>query len=198
MAEIIKIDPAEKYFSLTWMIEARCNYNCSYCPPELHNNFSKQYSLDDLKHHWTNIHAKTQHKNLKYKINFTGGEVTINKNFLPFVRWLTDNYGNDIYQLLLTTNGSASVNYYKNLYQHIDNISFSFHSEFADNSFFDKIVELHNIISDRVLHVNIMNESWNSKAIPGYIELLDKYQINYSLNNIEIPITLDLHQSPQL
>jgi hypothetical protein len=46
---------------------------------------------------------------LQYKIAFTGGEVTANKDFLPFLEWLRDNYNKYLSQLLITTNGSATA-----------------------------------------------------------------------------------------
>jgi MoaA/NifB/PqqE/SkfB family radical SAM enzyme len=187
MNELVRIEPTDSYFSLTWMVGIRCNYDCMYCPSDLHDNTSSSLSLDKLKQYWNSIYSKSNHTNLKYKISFTGGEVTINKNFKDFVQWLRTEYGDSIFQILLTTNGSASTLYYQQLYDYVDNISFSFHSEHANESeFFDTIVKLKQTIpTNKFIHVNIMNEHWNQDRIPLYLEILKKHNVSHSVNEID-------------
>jgi MoaA/NifB/PqqE/SkfB family radical SAM enzyme len=105
--KIIKIKPAQHLFNITWMLGANCNYDCMYCPRELHDT-SKPHDLETLKKVWTNIYNKSVDKNLKYKISFTGGEVTANKSFLPLIQWLREVYP-EIKMISITTNGSASI-----------------------------------------------------------------------------------------
>jgi organic radical activating enzyme len=160
-----------------------------YCPDFLHAG-DHVYSLSDMQSYWIDIFNKTHHKNLKYKISFTGGEVTINKDFLPFVEWLRKNYKNHIQMILLTTNGSASVNYYTKLFKSINNISFSFHGEHANEKlFFDKMIKLRKIIAHKnFMHVNIMDEYWIKDRIPLYTQILEKNHISHSVNMINYNI----------
>lgn len=184
--KIISVIPVERIFSLTWRLTKRCNYDCMYCPPEWHDNFSKHLKLEEMQKVWDEVFSKTQHLGLKYKISFTGGEVTSNKHFKDFVLWLRTNYGGNISKILVTTNGSATTKYYKMLYEHVDNISFSIHSEFIDEQkFFDMIGVLRKWLgsSDR-LHINIMNEYWNESRIPLYKQLLASLDINHSVNDV--------------
>lgn len=186
MSKIIKIEPIPKYYSLTWMLGAFCNYDCSYCPTELHDTTSRPHDLETLKTAWKNVYQTTQHLGLKYKISFTGGEVTANKNFLPFLEWLRSTYP-DIVMALLTTNGSASANYYLNLAKVVESISFSTHSEFMDEEqFLDKTVKINSVMirPHKSFHVNIMNESWNIDGICRYKSFLDKHNISYTVNEI--------------
>ena len=185
--KIIKIEPAFEYYSINWVLGSFCNYSCSYCPDELHDTTSKPHDLETLKTAWTNIYNKTKHLKLKYKIGFSGGEVTANKSFLPFVRWLRKEFANDIYMVLLTTNGSASLNYYTRLAKDVEAISFSTHSEFMDEEkFFEKAIALNPLMvrPDKSFHVNIMDESWNQEPIQRYKQLLDAHNISYSVNRI--------------
>jgi molybdenum cofactor biosynthesis enzyme MoaA len=158
-----------------------------YCSPRWHDNTSKHKSLDELKANWLSIYTQSQQHKLKYKISFTGGEVTGNKHFYPFVKWLRENYGEHIQQILLTTNGSATYKYYSKLYEVVDNISFSVHSEHIDEKkFFDTVIKLHaTIAKDKFIHVNIMNEFWNSERIPVYAELLKAHNISHNINEID-------------
>ena len=187
MPNIYRIEPTDQVFSLTWNIGTRCNYDCMYCPPGLHDDHSKHASLDILQQRWQSVFDKTAHKNLPYKISFTGGEVSVNKSFLPLLRWMRENYQSNIAKILVTSNGSASLNYYTKLYALIDNLSLSFHSEHADEQkFFDLAINLHqNLLPGKHLHVNIMNETWNQHRIPSYQKILDQHNISNIVNNID-------------
>ena len=172
--------------SLTWMIGARCNYDCMYCPAQWHDATSTHPDLEKLKLAWNNLHSQTKHLNQPYKISFTGGEVTANKNFLPLIEYIK-NGEFDIGQLVVTTNGSASLNYYQRLCNIVDAISFSTHSEFFDEAeFFNKVYQLDQIMirPEKSLHVNIMDEYWNQDRIKLYKTWLGDRKISYSINAI--------------
>jgi organic radical activating enzyme len=158
-----------------------------YCPTKWHSNVNNFYDLERLQQTWTSVFDKTANFNLPYKISFTGGELTANKHFLPFLAWLRKEYGEHIFKLLLTTNGSATYKYYLNLFEHVDNISFSTHSEQIDEqAFFDTVVKLQqNISKDKFLHVNIMNEFWNDHRIGLYKQILEENKISFNVNEID-------------
>jgi len=190
MPTIIKIQPVAPVFSITWNIGTRCNYDCMYCPTSLHDSYSKNSPLAVLQQRWQSIHEKTHQRELKYKISFTGGKVTANKQFLPLVEWLRTHYNNCIDQILLTTNGSASFQYYEKIFACVDNVSFSLHSEHVNEQlFFNKIIKLHQQLTPgKHLHVNIMNEFWNQVQIEKYVKLLSNHAISHSINSINYSI----------
>jgi molybdenum cofactor biosynthesis enzyme MoaA len=172
--------------SLTWMIGARCNYDCMYCPTELHDSVSAHPDYEKLVLAWNNFYDKTKDLSLPYKISFTGGEVTANKSFLPLIEHLRSGKYN-IGQLLITTNGSASTNYYRRLSELVDSISFSTHSEFFNEAeFFDKVLEIDQLMirPKKSVHVNIMDEWWNRDRIALYQQWLDQRNISHSVNVI--------------
>lgn len=185
--KIIKIEPANKLFSVTWNLGARCNYDCMYCPTMYHDDTSKHKSFAELTKVWEDIVEKTSDRGLKYKISFTGGEVTGNKNFMPLLSWLRTNHNDSIGQILLTTNGSATYKYYKSLFELVDNVSFSLHSEHVnEQKFFDCVIKLHSSIPlSRHLHVNIMDEWWNTDRIEMYCKLLTKHKISHAVNKVD-------------
>ena len=187
MPRIVKVTPTEDYFSINWQLGIRCNYDCMYCSPDWHDSTSQHHSLETLQEAWRRVHEKTQHHALPYKISFVGGELTTNKHFLPFVTWLREQYNDQLFKLMVTTNGSATFKYYSKLFEAIDNISFSVHSEFIDEQkFFDMIVKLKKSIdSTRFIHVEIMNEFWNQDRILKYQEILDQHNISYTVNEID-------------
>lgn len=187
LKKIIKVEPTTEMISLTWMIGSRCNYDCVYCHPELHDKTSSHPDLSKLKSAWESFYNQTRHLNLPYKLSFTGGEVTANKSFLPLMEYL--NSGNfNIKQLIVTTNGSASENYYRRLATVVTDISFSTHSEFFNEAeFFTKVFAIHKIMirPTKSVHVNIMDEWWNEDRTLVYQEWLDKHEISYSVNKID-------------
>ena len=186
MSKIIKIESVPKYLTITWMLGAFCNYDCMYCPAEYHDTTSRPHSLEDMKTAWQAIYEKTKDQRLPYKISFTGGEVTANKNFLTLVEWLRDNYP-DIVMIVVTTNGSASKNYYLKLAKVVEAISFSTHSEFMDEDrFFETVIAVNRVMlrPKKSVHVNVMDEYWNQEGIKRYKKILDTYKISYTINEV--------------
>lgn len=185
--KVISVKPVDRVFSITWLMTRRCNYDCMYCPTEWHDTSSKHLTLDQMKSYWLDIYNKSNHLDLQYKISFTGGEVTSNKHFGEFVRWLRENFDDRLSALIVSTNGSATEKFYWKMYQFVDNIAFSIHSEFFNESdFFSMVIELRHKLkkSDRI-HVNIMDEFWNQSRIEMYKKILEENDINYSINTID-------------
>lgn len=184
---IISIRPSDPVFSINWNLSRRCNYDCMYCPSRLHDDHSPHLTLDQLQRYWIDVEKKTSHQGLKYKISFSGGEVTGNRDFLPFLSWLKQHHGPQIHKILLTTNGSATYKHYQKLFDLVDNISFSTHSEHMDEQkFFDTVIHLRETIpASKFIHVNIMDEFWNRERIPLYQKLLTAHDISHSVNEID-------------
>jgi molybdenum cofactor biosynthesis enzyme MoaA len=185
-SKIVRVEPITEMISLTWMIGSRCNYDCMYCPAELHDMTSQHPNLAKLKAAWDSLHAKTSYLNLPYKLSFTGGEVTANKQFLPLIEYLKANF--NIGQIVITTNGSASLNYYLKLARLVDAISFSTHSEFFnEQEFFNKVLAVDQamIRPNKSVHVNIMDEFWNQDRISKYVDWLTQHNISHSINSLD-------------
>jgi len=187
MNKIISVTPTEQYFSLNWQVGIRCNYDCMYCSPQWHDDYSQHHSLEKLQEAWIKIWEATKHHKLPYKIAFTGGELTSNKHFLPFVTWLRQHFDQHLFKLMLTTNGSANYKYYLKIFDSIDNVAFSVHSEHINEKrFFDIVLRLHQAIpANRFLQVAIMNEHWNQDRIQLYVNLLEKNNISYTINEVD-------------
>jgi MoaA/NifB/PqqE/SkfB family radical SAM enzyme len=186
-AKIIRVEPTVETVSLTWNLGSRCNYDCMYCPADIHDMTSAHPDLDKLKNTWNIFYNKTKQLNLPYKISFTGGEVTANKSFLPLLEFLQVQK-TQIYQIIVSTNGSASVNYYKKLSRLVSAIGFSIHSEFFnEKDFFEKVLIINQlmVLPEKSVHVNIMNEFWNENKIELYKNFLEAHQISYSINKID-------------
>lgn len=183
---IIRIEPVNPIFQVTWRLDLRCNFDCMYCPPQWHSLTSETKTLEQLQTAWRKIYQQIN-PNLKHiQINFTGGEVSINKDFLPFVTWLKTEY-NNITDIVISSNGSASQDYYKQLLPHINSLTLSTHSEFFNESkFFNNVLYCAKqmIGTNKNLQISIMNEPWNQHRIETYKSFLTKLKIPHHVKEI--------------
>lgn len=188
MSKIIRIQPNEPVFSITWIMHLRCNNDCMYCG-DRHDDYSNVPSLEKLQTQWLTVFEKTKHIGLPYKIALTGGELTINKDFLPFIEWLMENYGTYIQNIGMTTNGRASTKFYLRLFEKLRFISFSTHTEQMDvDKFFDTAIACSHFAKttpNKFFMINIMEEYWAEEKIKHIIDLCHQHDIYYSVGRID-------------
>lgn len=137
-------------FQVTWDLGRRCNYDCSYCPSHRHDNFSPHASLEELKNSaefvFEYIDLYMQHRYYKFaSIGFTGGEPTVNPNFIEFVKYFKQLYNEkykDRYEcsFSLTSNGAMSKKMADNVIEHFNHITVSYHAE-ADKKLKTQVVD---------------------------------------------------------
>jgi len=118
-----------------WEIGRRCNYDCSYCWPWIHNNTDRHKTLEELMKATHNVE---QHFTKGEAVNFiiSGGEPTVNKDFLDWLRYLNA-CGHHI---SLHSNGSRLPDYYREII-HYGDLNLSVHFEFYNRTKFVKVVE---------------------------------------------------------
>lgn len=131
-----------KVFQVTWDLGRRCNYDCSYCPAHRHDNFSKHATLDELKNNvdflfeYVDLHmAARTFKEANF--GFTGGEPTVNPHFIPFSKYLKQQYEEKYKDswdagFSLTTNGAMSEKMGQAVMENFGHATVSYHSE-SDN-----------------------------------------------------------------
>lgn len=145
-------------FEIEWELTERCNYSCSYCAS--YNNDVPTYfkSVEEYKN--AALYLKKYIDNKKAKINFLGGEPTLNKNWTDLVRVLYD----ENFVCRLTTNLSIHPKKYIDKLEGLPSfIITSFHPEFTSPSLFIEKVKL--LTKTNLLHsVSIMADvkNWNA------------------------------------
>jgi organic radical activating enzyme len=118
-----------------WEIGRRCNYDCGYCWPWIHNNTDPHKSLEELMKATHLIEEKfTKGESVNFIIS--GGEPTANKDFLDWLRYLNA-CGHHV---SLHSNGSRKPDYYKEII-HYGDLNLSVHFEFYNREKFVKVVE---------------------------------------------------------
>ena len=119
-----------------WEISFRCNYNCSYCAPYVHNAVDKHRPFVDVMKATERILEDFARGE---PVNFiiSGGEPTLQPQFLDWVRLLST-LGHHV---SVHSNGSRLPAYYKQLNRHCD-LNLSLHFEFWKPERFFKVVEV--------------------------------------------------------
>lgn len=191
MSNIISVDPLQDFFHITWTIQTRCNYDCMYCSEDLHNADSTVPTLSKLQQYWIQIYEKTKHQNKKYNLQIGGGEPTVNKDLIPFLKWLTEEYSDQIIYIGLATNGSASKSYYLKLFNYVSGLVFSTHTEHInEDKFFNTAIACmkYSIYNKKLFEINIMDEPWAAQSIEHFVTKCQKFKINYAIYNIDMSL----------
>lgn len=109
-----------------WDIGRRCNYDCSYCWPEIHNNHEPLKSYEMMRKAIDTFVARVSGGEPMFFM-FGGGEPTL----YPKFDQLMDEMGKEGHQMTVTTNGSRNAKYFAKLIEYC-NINVSVHFESAD------------------------------------------------------------------
>ena len=130
MTGIVAIEPKDpnrdNILRLEWSVSKRCNFTCSYCTEFVRDDYSEFPSLDVMKSTIDKV-LTVSDKNIHLAL--TGGEPALCKHLLDFCKYAKS--FDRVQDIAITTNGSRSSKFYKDLLQYVDSITFSYHMEYA-------------------------------------------------------------------
>jgi len=126
----------EEITKVQWFWSTKCNYDCAYCPKVLHNNKIElpdpEVFLDAIDY----IGRLIRLEGRSPCFEFTGGEPSL----MPFLEYaLKQGQGNSPPINQLTTNGSASLEWFDSIYHFYDYIEISYHPGWSK---IDHIIEV--------------------------------------------------------
>lgn len=191
MDKIVSILPVNQDpFLITWDLGRRCNYDCSYCPSHRHDNFSSHASLDQLRNTskflFEYISVISEHRiNKDFNISFTGGEPTVNPNFIEFSQHIRSEYEKNFkdkfnLKLDLTTNGAMSEKMASAVIDNFDYVTVSYHAEAVPklkSQVIDRIKLFHS--SGIALKVNVMFHAQHFSECVDLCETLKTLEIKF-------------------
>jgi len=176
-----------KIISAVWFIGKRCNYDCSYCSPFIHDNYSPHISYKSACEFVDSLSEHCQQVRKKVKFIISGGEPFIHPDFLKILEHIDTK--SNVAMLAVVTNGTLPLGMYKKSAKYITNLTVSLHleqSRAVTQKTVEKIIELSKIDS-WLFSVNLM-------AVPGKLELIEEiesvlkeHEINYVLRKIDPP-----------
>jgi len=108
-------------YQILWDVSRRCNYDCSYCWPSVHNNtdehFDKEvaFNTSDKIIEWAN--------GKEVRFNFGGGEPTLIPYFIEWMKYLKEKKQ----WTMVTTNGSMSNSFWEECVKYLNSINMSAH-----------------------------------------------------------------------
>jgi MoaA/NifB/PqqE/SkfB family radical SAM enzyme len=177
-------------FMITWDLGRRCNYDCSYCPPHRHDNFSSHASLKELKSTLDFLFEyitliSTYRSSKEFSISFTGGEPTVNPNFMEFSLYLVEKYKTEYKNkfnlfLDLTTNGAMGKKMVNFIIENLDHVTISYHPE-ASNILKKQVLDNIKFFnsSNIKLKVNVMFHVDYFNECVDFCQLLSNDKIKY-------------------
>jgi MoaA/NifB/PqqE/SkfB family radical SAM enzyme len=125
-----------------WNLGKRCNYDCSYCPSEIHDNTSPHTDIEILKQ----TVDKLSQLGKPIRLSFTGGEPCVHPKFDELVRYAKHK---DIQWISVTTNGTRPYEYYASL--PVDQYVFSIHLEYDWKRVFNTIESIVDLTKTKVI-----------------------------------------------
>lgn len=115
--------PHQDTIKIEWNLGKRCNYDCEYCPSEIHDNTSPH---TDIKILLATI-DKLAELNKPVRLSFTGGEPCVHPKFDEVVKYAKHK---GIKWISVTTNGTRPFEFYQMISEYVDQFVFSIHFEY--------------------------------------------------------------------
>lgn len=164
--------------NVSWMITRRCNYDCSYCFPHNHDFISPYIDEKNALIFVDKIDLEVSKQNKKIAWGFTGGEPFIDPGFLSLIEKLSKLESTS--QIMVTSNGSVSLDQYIKASEHLTNLTISLHlerNEKETNKTVEKIIKINNI-KNLFFNVNLM-------FLPGKLEKIKEIILLFKKNNVK-------------
>ena len=123
MYKITSSWPHQDQIKVEWNLGKRCNYDCSYCPSVIHDNFSPHTDINILEL----AVDRLCELNKPLRISLTGGEPCVHPDIEDFLEYLKRK---NIFWINVTTNGTRPSTWYLHNEIFFNHIVFSLHFEY--------------------------------------------------------------------
>lgn len=156
-----------------WNIGKRCNYDCSYCPSEIHDNHSSHVSLDTMKL----VIDKLTSLQKPIRLSMTGGEPSVNPNMPAAIRYMNEV---GIEYISMTTNGTMPSKWY--IDQLVDQYVISVHFEYPTDKILQTILDMQS--SGYTVIAHLMAIHGKMDELREVSEVLDSRNIKYVVRRV--------------
>lgn len=154
----------KEYIKIEWNLGKRCNYDCSYCPSVIHDNYSPHTDINILKQTVDKLNSLGK----PVRISLTGGEPCVHPQIEQLIHYIKEK---NMF-LSITTNGTRTHTWYG--LQKVDQYVFSVHFEYDWQKVLGNILALNQIytIPNIVVHlmchqdkmVDVRSAAWVCKS----------------------------------
>ncbi len=168
--------PHQDQIKVEWNLGKRCNYDCSYCPSSIHDNYSPHTPIDTLERAVDRLCELGK----PLRISLTGGEPAVH----PDIEDLFDYFKRkNIFWINLTTNGTRSASWYLQNEMFFNHIVFSLHFEHdwqrvlhTINQFYDS--------TEREFFVNVMAHHDHMDSVRTVVAQLIQKGIKFAIRRV--------------
>ena len=181
MKQVIKTgNPEYSKISFSWHLTNWCNYNCTYCSTK--GRMVEDWQKSDSISKYKLVLSKLSRLDTDFGVDLFGGEPTLHPNIEEIVTNLKAM--KHCKSIQMSTNLSRSLNFYKKLdVPALDGfyVSASYHPEYADSAFVDKVLQLQDCCHIKVVITVILSDQpkyWPQTL--EFIELLKEHNIQWS------------------
>jgi MoaA/NifB/PqqE/SkfB family radical SAM enzyme len=122
MYKITSSWPHQDQIKVEWNLGKRCNYDCSYCPSAIHDNFSPHTDIDILEA----TVDKLCELGKPLRISLTGGEPCVHPDIENLLEYFKRK---NVFWVNITTNGTRSATWYLHHEMFWNHLIFSLHFE---------------------------------------------------------------------
>lgn len=173
MIKIIGVWNHQDKIKVEWNLGKRCNYNCGYCPSEIHDNYSRHTDINTLISTVDTLSSL----NVPIRLSLTGGEPSVH----PHIETLIDHIKTKNMWLNMTTNGTRKRQWYDT--QPVDQYVFSLHFEYDWANVLDTIINVSRNTKKSVF-VNVMAHHDHMPSVRTAVEMLRSDSIDYVIRRI--------------
>jgi organic radical activating enzyme len=162
--------------TIQWSMGNSCNFECEYCPKQLHDGSIPWHSADEYISVINKIcqHYKTLNKFVNFEL--IGGEVTVIPGFLDIIKAIKENGS----RVIIFTNGSRSKQWWNKAKHFIDDLIISYHPLSMHE---DDLIDMAEEISDTV--VASYHLAGVKECLGEIEELQERLREVYRLNKVQ-------------
>ena len=176
MNKITSVWPHQDQIKVEWNLGKRCNYDCSYCPTAIHDNFSPHTDI--------NILEKTVDRlceiDKPLRISLTGGEPCVHPDIEDLLEYFKRK---NIFWVNLTTNGTRRYRWYLDQEMFFNHLVFSLHFEQDWTRIFDTILKFYDS-TERDFFVNVMAHHHYMPQVRTVTKKFKELGIKYAIRRI--------------
>ncbi len=176
MKKITSSWPHQDQIKVEWNLGKRCNYNCSYCPSEIHDNFSSHTDINILERTVDRLSEIGK----PLRISLTGGEPCVH----PDIEDLLDYFKRkNIFWVNITTNGTRGHQWYLQNEMFWNHIVFSLHFEYEYTRVVDTILKYYDS-REGDFFVNVMAHHDYIPQVKNVVKKFKQLGIRYAVRRI--------------
>lgn len=176
MHKITSAWPHQDQLKVEWNLGKRCNYDCTYCPNSIHDNFSPHTDITVLKA----TVDKLCNIGKPLRLSLTGGEPCVHPDIEELLEYFKHN---GVFWVNITTNGTRGYRWYLKNEMFFNHLVFSLHFEHEWSRVVDTILKYYDE-TEQDFFVNVMAHHDKMDHVRSVVKKFKELGIRYAVRRI--------------